>query len=101
MNILHVIYLYNQIKDTSGYGICIREPLSLEQRQLQAMPDAKKTIKLINSVADVINNDRSINGKIKVVFIEDYRVSNAELIFAAADVIRADFYSQQGGIRYR
>ena len=47
---------------------------------------AKKTIKLINSVADVINNDKSINGKLKVVFIEDYRVSNAELIFAAADV---------------
>ena len=47
---------------------------------------AKLTIKLINSVADVINNDESINGKIKVVFIENYRVSNAELIFAAADV---------------
>ena len=47
---------------------------------------AKLTIKLINSVADVVNNDKSINGKLKVVFIEDYRVSNAELIFAAADV---------------
>ena len=48
--------------------------------------NAKLTIKLINNVADVINNDRSINGKIKVVFIEDYRVSIAEWIFAAADV---------------
>ena len=47
---------------------------------------AKEIIKLINSVADVVNNDRSINGKLKIVFIEDYRVSNAELIFAAADV---------------
>jgi starch phosphorylase len=47
---------------------------------------AKLTIKLINNVADVINNDESIDGKIKVVFIEDYRVSNAELLFAAADV---------------
>jgi starch phosphorylase len=47
---------------------------------------AKQTIKLINSVADVINNDASIKGKLKVVFIEDYRVSNAEMIFAAADV---------------
>ena len=47
---------------------------------------AKLTIKLINSVADVINNDASINGKLKVVFIENYRVSNAEIIFAAADV---------------
>ena len=48
--------------------------------------NAKLTIKLINAVSDVINNDASINGKIKVVFIEDYRVSNAEMIFAAADV---------------
>ncbi len=47
---------------------------------------AKLTIKLINSVAEVINNDASINGKIKVVFIEDYKVSTAEWIFAAADV---------------
>ena len=47
---------------------------------------AKLTIKLINSVADVVNNDPSIGGKIKVVFIENYRVSNAEMIFAAADV---------------
>ena len=47
---------------------------------------AKLTIKLINSVADIVNNDESINGKLKVVFIEDYRVSNAEWIFAAADV---------------
>ena len=47
---------------------------------------AKQTIKLINAVADVINNDASINGKLKVVFIENYRVSNAEMIFAAADV---------------
>ena len=46
----------------------------------------QEIIKLINSVADTVNNDRSINGKIKVVFIEDYRVSNAEWIFAAADV---------------
>ncbi len=50
------------------------------------MQRAKKIIKLINSVADVVNNDASIKGKIKVVFIENYRVSNAEMIFAAADV---------------
>ncbi len=56
------------------------------QKQPQVIPRAKKTIKLINSVADVVNNDASINGKLKVVFIEDYRVSNAEIIFAAADV---------------
>ena len=71
------------------------------QRQLPVIVVAKLTIKLINSVADVVNNDASINGKLKVVFIEDYRVSNAELIFAAADVVRADLYGQQRGIRYR
>ena len=63
-----------------------QEHLSLEQRQQPVTTHAKLTIKLINAVADKINNDPSINGKIKVVFIEDYRVSNAELIFAAADV---------------
>ena len=58
----------------------------MARKRRQVIRCAKQTIKLINSVADVVNNDRSINGKIKVVFIEDYRVSNAELIFAAADV---------------
>ncbi len=84
MNILHVIYLYNQIKGTSGNGF-LSKNIYLRCKSIRRLCTAK-IIKLINSVADVVNNDASINGKIKVVFIENYRVSNAEMIFAAADV---------------
>ena len=56
LNILHVMYLYNQIKEHPDMDI-IQEHLSLVQRQLQDIRRAKQTIKLINSVADVINND--------------------------------------------
>ena len=80
------MYLYNQIKDQSGRCTSIPELLIFGAKAAAGYVRAKETIKLINSVADVINNDKSINGKIKVVFIEDYRVSNAEIIFAAADV---------------
>ena len=85
MNILHVMYLYNQLKDNPNMEIVPRTFI-FGGKAAAGYKRAKLTIKLINSVADVINNDRSINGKIKVVFIEDYRVSNAEIIFAAADV---------------
>ena len=85
MNILHVMYLYNQLKDNPNMDIVPRTFI-FGAKAAAGYKRAKLTIKLINSVADVINNDRSINGKIKVVFIEDYRVSNAEIIFAAADV---------------
>ena len=85
MNILHVMYLYNQLKDNPNMEIVPRTFIFGGQAAA-GYKRAKLTIKLINSVADVINNDRSIDGKIKVVFIEDYRVSNAEIIFAAADV---------------
>lgn len=85
LNILHVMYLYNQIKEHPDMQI---EPRTFVfgAKAAAGYSRAKLTIKLINSVADRINNDPSINGKIKVVFIEDYRVSNAEIIFAAADV---------------
>ena len=85
MNILHVMYLYNQLKDNPNMDIVPRTFI-FGAKAAAGYKRAKLTIKLINSVADVINNDKSIGGKLKVVFIEDYRVSNAEIIFAAADV---------------
>ena len=85
MNILHVMYLYNQLKDNPNLDMVPRTFL-FGAKAAAGYERAKLTIKLINAVADVINNDRSIGGKIKVVFIEDYKVSNAEIIFAAADV---------------
>ena len=85
LNILHVIYLYNQIKAHPEMDFYPRTFI-FGAKASAGYATAKKIIKLINSVADVVNNDASINGKIKVVFIENYRVSNAEWIFAAADV---------------
>ena len=85
MNILHVMYLYNQLKDNPNMDMVPRTFI-FGAKAAAGYKRAKLTIKLINAVADVINNDKSIGGKIKVVFIEDYRVSNAEMIFAAADV---------------
>ena len=85
LNILHIMYLYNKIKEHPELSFYPRTFI-FGAKAAAGYKRAKQTIKLINSVADVINNDRSINGKIKVVFIEDYRVSNAELIFAGADV---------------
>ena len=85
LNILHVIYLYNQIKAHPEMDFYPRTFI-FGAKASAAYARAKKIIKLINCVADVVNNDASINGKLKVVFIENYRVSNAEMIFAAADV---------------
>lgn len=85
MNILHVMYLYNQIKDHPEMDFYPRTFI-FGAKAAAGYERAKLTIKLINNVADVINNDASIKGRLKVVFIEDYRVSNAELIFPAADV---------------
>lgn len=85
LNILHVMYLYNKIKQHPEMSFYPRTFI-FGAKASAGYVRAKEIIKLINSVADVVNNDRSINGKLKVVFIEDYRVSNAEWIFAAADV---------------
>ena len=85
LNILHVMYLYNKVKENPTMPFYPRTFI-FGAKAAAGYARAKQTIKLINSVADVVNNDASINGKIKVVFIEDYRVSNAEWIFAAADV---------------
>ena len=85
LNILHVMYLYNEIKEHPEISFYPRTFI-FGAKASAGYIRAKQIIKLINSVADVVNNDRSINGKLKIVFIEDYRVSNAEIIFAAADV---------------
>ena len=85
LNIMHVMYLYNQIKDNPDIDMYPRTFI-FGAKAAAGYRRAKLTIKLINSVADVINNDPDVRGRIKVVFIEDYRVSNAEIIFAASDV---------------
>ena len=85
LNILHVMYLYNQLKDNPSLDMVPRTFI-FGAKAAAGYQIAKKTIKLINAVAEVVNNDKSINGVLKVVFIEDYKVSNAETIFAAADV---------------
>ena len=85
MNIIHVMYLYNQLKADPTMDFYPRTFI-FGAKAAAGYKNAKLTIKLINTVADVINNDASIGGKLKVVFIEDYRVSNAEWIFSAADV---------------
>ncbi len=85
LNILHVMHLYNQLKDNPDMDFYPRTFI-FGAKAAAGYMNAKLTIKLINSVADVVNNDPDINGRLKVVFIEDYRVSNAEIIFAAADV---------------
>ncbi len=85
LNILHVMYLYNELKEHPDMDFFPRTFI-FGAKAAAGYRNAKLTIKLINSVADVINNDDSIGGKIKVVFIENYNVSNAEIIFAAADV---------------
>ncbi|MBQ9643423.1 MAG: glycogen/starch/alpha-glucan phosphorylase, partial [Lachnospiraceae bacterium] len=85
LNILHVMYLYNTLKENPGMEMPKRTFI-FGAKAAAGYQNAKLTIKLINSVADVINNDPAIDDKIKVVFIEDYRVSNAEWIFAAADI---------------
>ena len=81
--------------------VLLPKNIYLRSKGSSRIPRAKETIKLINSVADVVNNDRSINGKLKVVFIEDYRVSNAEILFAAADVSEQISTASKRGIRYR
>jgi len=85
MNILHVMHLYNQLKDNPDLDM-IPRTFIFGAKAAAGYRRAKLTIKLINAVAEVVNNDEEIKGKLKVVFIEDYRVSNAEIIFAAADV---------------
>ena len=85
LNILHVMHLYSELKENPEFDMYPRTFI-FGAKAAAGYKRAKLTIKLITSVADVINNDPTIKDKIKVVFIEDYRVSNGEIIFAAADV---------------
>ncbi len=85
LNILHVMHLYSELKENPQFDMYPRTFI-FGAKAAAGYKRAKLTIKLINSVADVVNNDPTIKDKIKVVFIEDYRVSNGEIIFAAADV---------------
>ena len=85
LNILHVMYLYNKMKESPDFEV-LPHTFIFGAKASAGYENAKLIIKLINNVAEVINNDRSIDNKLKVVFIEDYKVSNAEWIFAAADV---------------
>ena len=94
LNILHVMYLYNQLKDNPNMEFKKRTFI-FGAKAAAGYKTAKLTIKLINSVADVINNDPTIEDKIKVVFIENYRVSNAEIIIAAADDRQHEVHAQR------
>ena len=85
LNILHIMHLYNYLKDHPE-AVYYPRTFIFGAKAAAGYVNAKLTIKLINSVADVVNNDPVIRGRIKVVFIEDYRVSNAEIIFPASDV---------------
>ena len=85
LNILHIMYLYNNLKEHPEIDFYPRTFI-FGAKAAAGYRTAKQTIKLITSVADVINNDESIGGRIKVIFIENYRVSNAEWIFAASDI---------------
>ena len=85
LNIIDIMYLYNELKDNPEQPFTKRTFI-FGAKASAGYHVAKLIIKLINNVANVINNDPAIDGKIKVVFIEDYRVSNAEWIFAAADI---------------
>ncbi len=85
LNILHIMYIYNQLKANPNMDYP-KHTFIFGAKAAAGYKNAKLTIKLINNVADVINNDPDIQDKIKVVFIEDYRVSNAEIIVAAADI---------------
>jgi starch phosphorylase len=85
LNLLHIIALYNRIKMGLSEDIPPRTFI-FSGKSAPSYTMAKLIIRLINGVADVINNDPEINGKLKVIFLANYNVSLAEMIFPAADL---------------
>jgi starch phosphorylase len=85
LNVLHIMYLYNRLVEEPSFDPPARTFI-FGAKAASGYRRAKSIIKLINTVADRINNDRRVRGKIRVVFVENYRVSVAEKIFPAADV---------------
>ncbi|WP_078544364.1 glycogen/starch/alpha-glucan phosphorylase [Litchfieldia alkalitelluris] len=85
LNVLHIMYLYNRLKEDSNFKI-FPQTFIFGAKASPGYHYAKKIIKLINSLADKVNNDKQTRDILKVVFIENYRVSLAEDIFPAADV---------------
>ncbi|MBO4508871.1 MAG: glycogen/starch/alpha-glucan phosphorylase [Spirochaetaceae bacterium] len=85
LNILHIMYLYNRLLEDPSFNPPARTFI-FGAKAASGYRRAKAIIKLINCVADRINNDRRVRGKLRVVFVENYRVSVAEKIFPASDV---------------
>ncbi|WP_150272034.1 glycogen/starch/alpha-glucan phosphorylase [Paenibacillus tepidiphilus] len=85
LNILHIMHLYNQIKDNPSMDMVPRTFI-FGAKAAPSYHLAKRIIKLINTVAEVVNKDPDIKGKIRIFFLENYSVSLAEKIIPAADV---------------
>jgi len=85
MNALHIMHLYNRLKEEPNWEVPSRTFI-FGAKSAPGYHMAKKTIKLIHTIADKVNNDPETNDKLKVVFLENYRVSLAESIFPAADI---------------
>ena len=85
LNILHIMYLYEKLKQNPNLDIVPRTFI-FGGKAAPGYHTAKEVIRLINSVANVINSDLTIKDKLKVVFIENYNISNAEILFPAADI---------------
>ena len=85
MNILHIMYQYNKLKTDKSYDM-LPTTYIFGGKAAPGYYIAKETIRLINAVAAKVNNDASIKGKIKIVFIENFGVSIGEIVYPAADV---------------
>lgn len=85
LNAFHILYLYNRLKEDESFDITPRTFI-FGAKSAPGYDRAKAIIKFINAIAELVNNDESIKGKIKVVFVENYGVSYAQRLFPAADI---------------